>query len=209
MPIRTNRGRAAVYRRLWGWPLRSPRHLITAIIGLLVLAIVVAIVLQKGIHQHTTSTGATGASTSATATTSALSGNGGSLTGGGTSASSSSVPVTQITQAPQTPVSAPAAPAALGVIKAWGQAWVNHPVGMSTQTWLAQLAPYTEPELLGTMGSVDVANIAATQVTGDPVVVHSYTSSVEATLATNGGTLDITVVNTPTGWLVSTYNPAS
>lgn len=208
MPIRTNRGRAAVYRRLWGWPLRSPRHLITAVIGLLVLAIVVAIVLQKGLHHHQTSAGAAGATSSATATTSALSGNGGSPTGGA-SAGSSSVPVTQITQPPQTPVSAPAAPAALGVIKAWGQAWVNHPVGMSTQTWLAQLAPYTEPELLGTMGTVDVANIAATQVTGDPVVVHSYTSSVEATLATNGGGLDITVVDTPTGWLVSTYNPVS
>jgi hypothetical protein len=39
MPIRTNRGRAAVYRKLWAWPLRSPRHLAMAAFALAVLAI--------------------------------------------------------------------------------------------------------------------------------------------------------------------------
>src|SRR5699024_5037019 len=40
MPIRTNRGRAAVYRRLWGAPMRSPRHLAVTVVvlaGLIVL----------------------------------------------------------------------------------------------------------------------------------------------------------------------------
>ena len=40
MPIRTNRGRAAVYRRLWSWPLRSPNHLIATIVGFAVVIIV-------------------------------------------------------------------------------------------------------------------------------------------------------------------------
>lgn len=41
MPIRTHRGRAAVYRRLWGWPLRSPKHLVGAVvlIGVVVTAV--------------------------------------------------------------------------------------------------------------------------------------------------------------------------
>ena len=42
MPIRTNRGRVAVYRKLWGWPMRSPQHLIAT--ALVVLAVVLSIV---------------------------------------------------------------------------------------------------------------------------------------------------------------------
>jgi hypothetical protein len=79
---------------------------------------------------------------------------------------------------------------------------------MTDQQWLDQLRPYTTPEFLPQMSTVDVTNIAATAVTGQPVVVNSYTGSVEATLATNGGTLDITVILTPQGWQVSTYNQA-
>ena len=47
MPIRTNRGRAAVYRRLWAWPLRSPRHLVGAIVLVIVVAIGVAIAVAR------------------------------------------------------------------------------------------------------------------------------------------------------------------
>lgn len=38
MPLRNDR-RAAVYRRLWGWPLRSPIHLVTAVAAATVLAL--------------------------------------------------------------------------------------------------------------------------------------------------------------------------
>src|SRR2546430_11721460 len=41
MPVRTDRGRAVIYRRIWGWPLRSPRRL--------ALAAVVAAVAGLGI----------------------------------------------------------------------------------------------------------------------------------------------------------------
>ena len=46
MPIRTHRGRSAVYRQVWGWPLRSPRHLAAALVGLLAVAVVLAAVLS-------------------------------------------------------------------------------------------------------------------------------------------------------------------
>jgi hypothetical protein len=120
-----------------------------------------------------------------------------------------SEPSTRLTTAPETPVSAPAAPAALQVVQEWGSAWVNHPVNMTNQQWLAQLQPYTEPEILPQLATVDLANIPATQVTGAPVVVTSYTSSVVATLPTNGGNLQITVVSTPQGWQVSDYTSVS
>jgi hypothetical protein len=102
-------------------------------------------------------------------------------------------------------VSAPPAQAALDVIQTWGRLWVNHPAGMTTAQWLAQLAPYSTPDLPPQMATVDLANISATQVTGPPVATKSFTSSVEATLPTNAGSLDITAIATPQRWLVSTY----
>src|SRR5215470_16242342 len=47
MPIRTNRGRAAVYRRLWGFPLRSPRHLAGTAIAVAVLIIAIGIIVPQ------------------------------------------------------------------------------------------------------------------------------------------------------------------
>ncbi|HEX3790724.1 MAG TPA: hypothetical protein VHW44_22880 [Pseudonocardiaceae bacterium] len=206
MPIRTNRGRAAVYRRLWGWPLRSPRHLVATGIGVVVLAIAIAVAINHGVHHNKPGVSATASSSSAGATTSAGLSDGTSASSGGSTTTTPEQ--TRLTGVPS-PANAPTPPAALGVINLWGRAWVNHPVGMTDQQWLNQLAPYTTPEFLPQMNTVDVTNIAATAVTGQPVVVNSYTGSVEATLATNAGSLDITVILTPQGWQVSTYNQAS
>jgi hypothetical protein len=207
MPIRTNRGRAAVYRRLWGWPLRSPRHLIVGAVGLVVVAIAVAVVTARagGSGGHRTTGNGNVAITSEVPTpVSALGGQGGPTTGTGTA----NTPVTTLATAP-TPMSAPPSPAALAVIDAWGKAWVNHPVGMTNAQWLAQLKPYTTAEFLPVMSSVDVANINATEVTGAPKATKSYVSSLEALLPTNAGQLDITAIDTPQGWQVSSYTEAS
>jgi hypothetical protein len=199
MPIRTNRGRAAVYRRLWGWPLRSPRHLVGAIVGLIVLAIVIAVVVPRirpAANHHSTPP-----------PSSVTSGN---YFSGGTAGTSSTTPTTtpetRLTTVPERPTSAPPAPNALAVAQSWAAAWVHHPVGMTAAQWLDQLRPYTEPEFLAaSMSTIDPRNIQATTVTGPPQAMASYTSSVVVRLPTNSGPLDITVVNTPTGWLVSTY----
>ena len=127
---------------------------------------------------------------------------------GGTSAGTATAPVTTLATAP-TPSSAPPSAAALAVIDAWGKAWVNHPVGMTNAQWLAQLKPYTTAEFLPVMSSVDVANINATEVTGPPKATKSYVSSLEALLPTNAGQLDITAIDTPQGWQVSSYTEAS
>ncbi|HEX7661789.1 MAG TPA: hypothetical protein VF444_20150 [Pseudonocardiaceae bacterium] len=200
MPIRTNRGRSAVYRRLWAWPLRSPRHLLAAIIGLAVLALVIAALLPQ--VRGIASRGSSGPGNATTA-------NNGSWFATPTSTTTTS-PQTRLTSIPEHPTSAAPDPNAVSVAKAWAAAWVNHPVGMTSAQWLDQLRPYTEPEFLATqMSTVDPSNIQATAVTGGPVVMESYTSSELIRLPTNGGDLDITVVNTPTGWLVSTYTGGS
>ncbi|HEY4021695.1 MAG TPA: hypothetical protein VGM75_23610 [Pseudonocardiaceae bacterium] len=204
MPIRTNRGRAAVYRRLWAWPLRSPGHLVGAIVIVIVLGIAIAIGIAR-IHPSSPTHTASpfGSSTSAPAPAS------GAINTNAPPATNSAEPSTRLSTPPETPVSAPPAPAALQVVQEWGSAWVNHPVNMTSQQWLAQLQPYTEPEILPQLATVDLANIPATQVTGPATAINSYTSSVVALLPTNGGNLQITVVSTPQGWQVSDYTNAS
>jgi hypothetical protein len=215
MPIRTNRGRAAVYRRLWGWPLRSPRHLVVTLVGLTILAIAIGIVAAHahGIAAKQQATGGSAVTGSAGGVPTTTATPGGTATGSvsGDAAPSTPVPtdVTRLSGPPDTPVSAPPPPAALDVITTWGRAWVNHPVGMTNAQWLAQLAPYTTQEFLPVMNSVNVANIDATEVTGAPQVTKSYTDSVEAMLPTNAGQLDITAIDTPQGWLVASYTEAS
>lgn len=209
MPIRTNRGRAAVYRRLWGWPLRSPRHLMMTLIGVILVAIAIAILTAQaassGHHQAAGSASSSVVITPAVPTTSPL---GSSGDASGTPASSTPS-ATRLASPPETPQAAPPAAAAVAVIDSWGKAWVNHPVGMTNAQWLAQLKPYTTDEFLPQMSTVDVANIDATQVTGQPQVTKSFTSSVEAMLPTNAGNLDITAIETPTGWLVAAYTEGS
>src|SRR3569833_4694947 len=69
MPIRTNRGRAAVYRRLWGWPLRSPRHLMGTLVFLAILVTALGIVLPKAVGKpQAKASPTTGTTTSVTAT---------------------------------------------------------------------------------------------------------------------------------------------
>jgi hypothetical protein len=211
MPIRTNRGRAAVYRRLWGWPLRSPRHLVVSLVVLAVLAIAVAVVTAHATasSRHRATSGGTAItpvnpSVLVTATSGGNAGNGattGHTTGGTPS-------TTRLASPPETPQTAAPAPAALAVIDQWGKEWVNHPVGMTNAQWLAQLKPYTTSEFLPVMSSVDVSNINATEITGKPTATKSYTSSVEALLPTNAGTLDITAIATPQGWQVYKYTQA-
>jgi hypothetical protein len=208
MPIRTNRGRAAVYRRLWGWPLRSPRHLMLAGIGVVVVAVAIAIATAHASASRHNANGNNGGAGSTVITNEVPTGSVAPTLGTDTP-TTTAAGGTRLSAPPETPTSAPPAPAALAVIDAWGKAWVNHPVGMTNAQWLAQLKPYTTSEFLPEMSSVDVSNIDATQITGQPSATKSYTSSVEALLPTNAGKLDITAIATPTGWLVSSYTEAS
>lgn len=201
MPIRTNRGRSAVYRRLWGWPLRSPRHLITSAIGLVVVGIVVALLIPPaqpgaGSQDGGTSTGHPSGSPT------------GDSSSGGTTASTTQE--TRLTAPLSTATPAPPASQALAVAVSFTKAWANHPAGITSQQWLAGLKPYTTDEYLPQLASVDPANIPATKVTGAAVSIESTTSSVVADVPTDGGTLKVTVIMTPQqGWRVSKYDKAS
>ncbi|WP_216214409.1 hypothetical protein [Amycolatopsis aidingensis] len=203
MPIRTHRGRAAVYRRLWGWPLRSPRHLVGT------LVVFVALVVGTGIaaphlfgDQDGNGAGAAPAGKSASVTRSS--------TGlPEQSRPESSTLPTRLTEPQESPTPAAPDPAALQVARQWAAAWVNHPDGMTNQQWLDGLRPYTTEEYLPVMATVELANIPASEVTGEPSAGKSYTSSVEAIVPTNGPKLKLTVVKTDAGWRVGHYERAS
>ncbi|GAA3439464.1 hypothetical protein [Kutzneria kofuensis] len=200
MPIRTNRGRSAVYRKLWGWPLRSPRHLITFVIIIVALGIIVAMVIPRA--TPTGSAQPTGNTTSDTA--------GSTGSSGQSTSETTTSPQTRLTSPLLSPTPAPPSPQALDVALKWVKAWVNHPVGITNSQWLEQLKPYTTDEFLPQMASVDPANVPASKVTGAAVSVDSTTSSVVADVSTDGGTIQVTVITTPNqGWRVSKYDKAS
>jgi hypothetical protein len=205
MPIRTNRGRAAVYRRLWGWPMRSPRHLTIVVFVVAVFVIAVGILVPQLTGGPKPGGGA--AAESSGNTTSAPNAPGTTNTPGVTG-STSALP-TRITEPPSAPTSAPPDPAALDVADSWAKAWVNHPDGVSTEDWLADLRPFTTEEQLTEMATVEPGNIVATKVTDDPEVVESFTSSVKVEVPTDDGNLLITVIDTPDGWRVAFYEQVS
>jgi hypothetical protein len=203
MPIRTNRGRAAVYRRLWGWPMRSPRHLAIVVFVVAALVIATGIIVPQLTGSNDRPTGGAAAETSGSTTT--VPNTPGSTDIPGESAATNTLP-TRITSVTETPKTAEPAQAALTVAESWGKAWVNHPEGITNEQWLEDLRPLTDEEFLNTeMISVEPANIVATKVTGPPTAVESYTSSVTVKLPTDDRNLLITVIKTGAGWRVSKY----
>lgn len=179
MPLRTDRGRAAVYRRLWGWPLRSRGHLAGAVTGAAVLVAAVstaasAVQDQPGGHQPTRP---------------------------------AHHPVSGPAPRPPQPTPEPAPPApappeAVSTAAEFAQQWVNHPPGMPAAAWTGQLQPVAEPELLISLAEADPARVPGTQVTGTPTVVQSVDQLVTAAVPTDAGPLTVTVAHSGAGWRV-------
>ncbi|SHG91937.1 hypothetical protein [Streptoalloteichus hindustanus] len=203
MPIRTHRGRAAVYRRLWGWPLRSPKHLVVAVVGFVALATAVGLLLPKygpGARQEPPRPSRT-----ATAPPAALAPG---STAGPTRSEERRAPRTHSSIPQAAPPPAAPTPEALEAAKNWGRAWVNHPQGMTSAQWLEGLRPYTTEEYLTVMSTVDPANVPATKVTGAPTALSSTAGSTQVKLPTDAGDLQILVISTQNGWRVAGYTRA-
>ncbi|MGM1058894.1 hypothetical protein [Saccharothrix sp. Mg75] len=198
MPIRTNRGRTAVYRRLWGWPLRSPRHLATAVVLFLALVGVVGIVIPQALGRRSAAGPAT--TTSTTGPTSA----GGNQIGVLPTVTTSPLP----TKAPSpTPAgtSVPVDTNARLVADMWIDAYANFTPGKTTkEQWLEGLKGVTADELFPRLQSVEPANV--------PVVIdqavtpaRSFADSAEFEAKLESGKLVVTVARLPEGWRVQKY----
>jgi hypothetical protein len=211
MPVRTDRGRVVVYRKVWGWPLRSPRNL--------AVTVIVAVVFGVGIALFAAAVGATSATRPAvgaaastpvpTATSSPATSDTSSTSGPAAPSSTPSAPSRTVTPpAPET--AATGTDRATIVAREFMTRWVNHLPGMSSDQWVAQLTPYVVPEFVVLLESVDPTNIPATAVTGDPIVTAESSSVVEVDVPTNGGVVHLVLLAQPDQtWLVRSYDLAA
>ncbi len=198
MPIRTPRGRAAAYRAVWQWPLRSPARL--ALTTFAVLALAAGITLGIGAVRGVPSLSARPAGPDAAATGAPASG----PAPGAESAPTALPPVAEL-RPPSLPLSK-APRAALRVSARWSAAWLRPPPGTTTEEWLDGLRPYTTEEYLPTLACVAPENIPATKVTGEPRPVQVAPRSVQVEVRTDATTLLLLVVETEEGWRVAGHD---
>jgi len=184
MPIRTSRGRSAVYRAVWGWPLRSPVHLGVAVVLAVAVGWLVALVLP--------SAGGTSAATARS------------------TSSEQANPLDPTFRSSAHPPAEPRrAPAeALAVADAWMRAFLTTPDGITTEQWTEQLRPYSTDSVLTTLQTVDPANVPDAQVTGPPRTVVVRIGSAEVDVPSSAAVVRLRMTATADGWRVSGYEQA-
>ena len=194
MPIRTHRGRTAVYRKFWGWPVRSPKHLAGTVLALL------AISLGLGRALPDKHGGATSAASISAERHRA-----------GSSALTSRSAQADADLARQSAVPSPGAPApaaALSVARSWVTAFLTVPEGISSARWAEQLRPYSTDDLFPQLQSIDPANVPAGQIIAAPRSVSAEASSAEVDVPTTAVVVRLLLVSTPAGWRVASYERA-
>lgn len=190
MPIRTHRGRAAVYRRFWGWPVRSPRHLTGTVLVLVAIAIGAGLALPDDRRG--------GSSRDVPSSSRQV--------GGAAAPDPALTDGTRMTRPPAPSVPAPSA--ALDVARSWVQAFLTVPKGITAVRWIEQLRPFTTDELLPELSSIDPANVPAAQITDAPRTVSVSAGSAEVDVPTTAVVVRLLLVSTPTGWRVTSYERA-
>ncbi|MDN5857649.1 MAG: hypothetical protein L0H84_03415 [Pseudonocardia sp.] len=198
MPIRAPHGRTAAYRGVWQWPLRSPARLATTLVIVGALAVGISF-----------ATGALGSDRSGPDRQGDPALSAGAPGQGFAPASpvpTALPPVKELTPT-QLPLSA-APVAAITVAERWTQGWVRPAEGTTAAQWLDALRPFTTPEYLGLLATVDPSNIPATKVTGKARAVAVSPDLVKVKVPTDALTLVVTVIDVGAGWRVADYDQA-
>ncbi len=188
MPIRTHRGRAAVYRTIWGWPLRSPWHLVAVMVVLVAVGAGVAAALPG--DGGTRSTAA--AEPSSTDRSNPFD-----------PASRSATP-----GASTNPFESQATEQARSVADTWVRAYLTTPEGMTSARWVEQLRPHTVAGLLPELRTVNPANVPDARLTGPPRTISVTDTTAEFDVPTSAVVLRLTLAATAEGWRVSGYERA-
>jgi hypothetical protein len=201
MPVRSPHGRAAAYRAIWQWPLRSPARLIVTVV--VALALVTGVSYGLGALRGPDRVLPAAPTAVPTA---------GGYPAPGTTGASGAPAATALPPVPElSPTTLPVSQApreALQVVTSWTSAWVRPPAGTTSVQWLAGLRPYTTAEYLGVLSGVDPSNVPATRVTGAARATQVAARSVQVQIPTDALTLLVTVVQTEAGWRVSGYDRA-
>jgi hypothetical protein len=206
VPIRSPRGRAAAYRAVWQWPLRSPARLAITLVVVVAVALGVSVAVSalgggpdRGVLAGPAS------SSSPTARSAPRT----SPSGAGPAPTPAPAPTVLPPVAELEPSALPlsqAPPVALDVAARWSAAWLRPAEGTTAQQWLEGLRPTTTQEYLGVLSGVDPANIPSTRVTGEPRAVRVAHRSVEVEVPTDALTLIVLVVDSENGWRVAGYD---
>ena len=197
MPIRTNRGRAAVYRSLWGWPMRSPRHLGASIIIFVLLVVALGVIIPRVLDRKPVDPSVAAQSTSLQPTQV------GQLPSSGVSLPTKLPPPSNSAQA-----APPQADAQL-VAELWAENWIKPPPNNDVERWLANLRPYTTEEFLAQMATIDPKNVPD-KITERVAPVRSTVSSADFRVGTDSGKVVITLIKlSPSNeWRVNSYTKA-
>lgn len=202
MPIRTGRGRAAVYRTLWGWPLRSPRHLAAVAAGVTVLAVLLGVVAARGPDGAATGSGPSATRAGSAGTDRAGGSAEGSVDGsadGSDAADGEALPGAGGAEAPSE---------ALDAADGFVRAVTTTPDGLTTEEWVAQVEPYASEGLVPDLRTVDPANVPDGEVAGPPRTVSVGTGTAVVDVPTSAAILRVDLVDTPAGWRVTSYERA-
>ncbi|MPZ67323.1 MAG: hypothetical protein GEU83_18080 [Pseudonocardiaceae bacterium] len=188
MPIRTHRGRAAVYRTVWGWPLRSPSHLAVVVVMLVAVGAGVAVALP----------GDGSRSTTAGAPPTADRSNAFDPSSRAAAPGASSLNRFESRETER----------ARSVADAWVRAYLTTPEGMTSTQWVEQLRPYTVDGLLPDLRTVDPANVPDARITGSPRTISVTDTTVEFDVPTSAVVLRLSLSAAPEGWRVGGYERA-
>lgn len=196
MPIRTHRGRAAVYRTFWGWPVRSPQHLAGTVLVFAAVTVGIALVLPEQ------GNGPAVATPSSSARANPFDPASRAVVPG------ARPPTETTSQSSPSASSTPAPTAALAVADAWVRAFLTTPEGISSAQWVEQMRPYTAEETLPLLESINPENVPEAQVTGEPRTVSTGAGKAEVDVSTTTGVVRLLLVLTPAGWRVADFDKA-
>lgn len=186
-PIRSNRGRAAVWRSVWSWPLASRTRAAFTLIATIIAVLLAGRIVSLG---HTNETGPAHPPAPAA-----------------TPAPPATNPPPQVPAAPAPgPITASGPPApqeALHDAAGFMSQWITHQTAPSPGSWVARLAPYTAPEQLGQLATIDPNNVTATRLAGDPTVTRVDDALVELDWPTDDGAVHLTLIHPMGPWQVT------
>jgi hypothetical protein len=103
------------------------------------------------------------------------------------------------TAPPPSVISGAAAPDAIAM--SFATAWLRHS-GVTTESWLAGMTPYSTPALLNKLHGVDPAGVPADRVTGTAQLNARDPALVEASIPVDSGTLRLRLLVDKGRWRV-------
>lgn len=204
MPIRSDRGRNAVSRAFWTWPLRSWRHFAVVAAGAVVATASVATAVGSTDRAEPDSRASSVSVPPQTSSTTTWAINPTTRPQPPTSAapsSTSTAPTSSRTERWSTRAVGPVESATEFVKR-----WVRPHVGIDAATWRERLMPYVVPEARVDLASIDPRNIPATKLTGKPKLASRGETVAAVRVPTDAGPVKVSLLRQTAGrWLVSEW----